>query len=149
MFQVKAKTTTVVIGDWVFQVNAPTLIRGELPELVGKHEHLLEIIELDEELLAQVANPAGGGLTADGIDHTGEDASTADGDVDKDTSGEDPLADPSAGTTDPDPDPVVGEDDGGAAPDPFADADELLVPAPAPPVAPPKSQTRTSRGGRR
>lgn len=64
MFQVKARTSVVVIGEHVLHVDQATHFPDGVPPEVSERTDLVEIIEIPD------ADPPASGLTADGVDHS-------------------------------------------------------------------------------
>lgn len=155
MFQVKARTSTVVIGEHVLHADRPTCYPKGVPPEVAARTDLVEITEL---------------LEADGVDHTGDttgtDATGDAGNAGADTAGGGSAADLSSpvdtsATSAVDDVALAGvtllhveggeeDEDAGAdplqPPDPFADE---ATGALAEQLGPARKTTRTASGGRR
>jgi hypothetical protein len=154
MFQVKARISTVVIGEHVLHADRPVCYPKGVPPEVAARTDLVEITEL---------------LEADGVDltgaTTGTDATDDAGNAGADTASSGPAADLSSpvdtATGDRDDAALLGvtvlrveggeeDEDAGAdplqPPDPFADEAPGAL---AEPSAPARKTTRTASGGRR
>jgi hypothetical protein len=152
MFQVKARTSTVVIGEHVLHADRPVCYPDSVPPEVAARTDLVEITEL---------------LEADGLAHTGDTGGTGDTEnAGADTVGGGLVADLSSpvdtsATSAVDDEALAGvtllhveggeeDEDAGAdplqPPDPFADE---VTGALAEPSAPARKTTRTASGGRR
>jgi hypothetical protein len=145
MFHVKAKETTVTIGERVFSPTVDTCFQDELPPEVAERSDLLTIEEVpDAEPTVDAGGLAATGTLQAGASAPSEAGTGADGEPD----GQDLALDPqtltdealTSGVTIID----VGDDAGESiqAPDPFADPAE----APAPKAQP---SGRGGRGGRK
>ena len=162
MFHVKAKETTVTIGDRVFHPAVATCFQDELPPEVAERSDLLLI----EEVPDAESTVEAGGLSATGTLQTGHDGGPAtgpeagadgpNGTPDGEGAGDDattansPDGAQSAEGASGDADPTVltdealtngvavisvgdgEEEDPGSEPDPFADPVETLPPADPP-----------------
>ena len=153
MYHVKAKLTTVVIGERVFSPALATAFAdGELPPEVAERDDLLHIVEVPdaESTLEAGGLAATGTLQAEG--EAGEEAPATGAEVGGETpaapddeAGEDLLTDEALldGVT------VLSVGDGdepgqGPEPDPFAE-----LPSAAEPQAPAQGRGKGGRGGRK
>ncbi len=145
MFQVKARTSTVVIGEHVVHVDRPTLFQVVPPELAERPDLVTICDALDEPVLD---SPDTGKLTAEGVDLSAQ----IGGDPDQAPANDEG----DLGVTLLRIEGEDEDDEGGAsadvAPDPFADDDTQgtgapVAPASSLPKAPPQQRTRTSSGG--